>query len=152
MFFDRQNYLSQIKDEDKIKITKSAEVPKGEYCAWCQEQGSQFHPYFNSWTDELTDYESYGWCRFYNERLYADKDDKCCMPRNKKCMACLMATDKNTKMCGHLLLANMIYTNYENAKTDEEKERIKGTLNEAAKLFIDDMNEYIEDKKKEDEN
>lgn len=151
-FTSREDYLAQIKDEDKVKITKTAEVPKGDYCNWCQEQGSQFHPYFNSWTDALTSYESYGWCNFYNQRLYADKDDKCCNPRNKKCLACLMATNKDMKLAGDIILFNMIYQNYENAKTEENKERIKKVLNEVVKVAIDDMNDKIEENKGKNEN
>lgn len=122
--------MSEVDKADKIVIKREIEVPKGEYCDWCQAQSSQFHPYFNPWNDELTRYESYGWCQFFNERLTTEETDCPCCTRNKKCFACLIATNKDLKIGASLFLLSMLSKQYEMAETDEQKTSLKKIASE----------------------
>lgn len=146
--FNREDYISKIKDEDKIEITKSAKVPKGEYCDWCQEQSSRFQPYFNSWNDEFQRGEFYGWCQFYNERLMVDENDKCCNPRKKKCLACLMATDKKYDTAGLFFVLGLMNKRLEEAENEEERQKLgnlfKDSATQCVERIINNLNDIKE--------
>lgn len=135
----------EIPDDEKVKITKEAEVPKGEYCDWCREQGTKIQPFINPWTDEVTRHEEYGWCQFYNEMLIAEKTD-CCYPRYKKCLSCILATNEGAKIVGNLILMSMLANNYEREENADKKENMKKAINELAKVM---MTEADKNKKEE---
>lgn len=107
-FFAKNDMYQNL--EETIEIKRTAIVPKGDLCLWCQYVGEEITPKMCAMNGVLSSFDTNAVCKFFNQPLIESDvvDDRCpCNPKKyyKKCFGCATAnmTDEEKAIIEYVL-------------------------------------------------